>query len=127
MAPEHETKSKTTPVRVPVGEAQLYGDLGLPPAAHAVVLFAHGSGSSRYSSRNQYVARALERRDLATLLIDLLTPEEEAIDDRRAQYRFDIPMLAGRLVAIVDWLRSRPETALFPIGLFGASTGVERR
>ena len=113
----------TTPVRVPVGDQSLNGDLGIPARPRGIVLFAHGSGSSRHSSRNQYVARALERRDLATLLIDLLTPEEESIDDRTAQYRFDIPMLADRLVTIVDWLRRRKETASLPIGLFGASTG----
>jgi putative phosphoribosyl transferase len=113
----------TTPVRVPVGDQSLNGDLGIPARARGIVLFAHGSGSSRHSSRNQFVARALERRDLATLLIDLLTPEEESIDDRTAQYRFDIPMLADRLVTIVDWLRGRKETASLPIGLFGASTG----
>ena len=95
----------------------------MPPRPHGIVLFAHGSGRSRHSSRNQHVARVLERRDLATLLIDLLTPKEESIDDRTAQYRFDIPMLARRLVTIVDWLRDRKETATLPIGLFGASTG----
>ena len=113
----------TTPVRVPIGDQSLNGDLGIPAKSHGMVLFAHGSGSSRHSSRNQFVARALERRDLATLLIDLLTPEEESIDDHTAQYRFDIPMLADRLVTIVDWLRGRKETAALPIGLFGASTG----
>ena len=87
------------------------------------MLFAHGSGSSRHSRRNQYVARLLEHRHLATLLIDLLTPQEEVVDDRTAEYRFDIPMLAGRLVTIVDWLRRRTDTASLPIGLFGASTG----
>jgi pimeloyl-ACP methyl ester carboxylesterase len=95
----------------------------MPADPHGIVLFAHGSGSSRRSPRNQYVARTLEGRHLATLLIDLLTPEEEAIDDRTAEYRFDIPMLAGRLVTIVDWLRLRTETSSLPIGLFGASTG----
>lgn len=113
----------TTPVRVPIGDQSINGDLGIPPKSHGIVLFAHGSGSSRHSPRNQHVARALERQDLATLLIDLLTPQEEVIDDRTAQYRFDIPMLAGRLVMIVDWLRRRTETASLPIGLFGASTG----
>ncbi|MPZ21893.1 MAG: hypothetical protein GEV06_29090, partial [Luteitalea sp.] len=73
-------------MQVPLAEARLQGDLGLPPEAHGIVLFAHGSGSSRHSPRNQYVARTLERRHLATLLIDLLTPEEEAIDDDSAQY-----------------------------------------
>ena len=123
MTPGHETKEKRTPVEVPIGEARLHGNLGLPAEARGIVLFAHGSGSSRYSPRNQYVARALEQRHLATLLIDLLTPEEEVIDDRTAQLRFDIPMLAGRLVTIVEWLRRRTETAALPIGLFGASTG----
>ena len=110
-------------VRVPIGAITLEGNLGLPDGPRGVVLFAHGSGSSRHSSRNQHVARALERGELATLLIDLLTPEEENIDDRTAQYRFDIPMLAQRLVTIVDWLGRRKETAPLPIGLFGASTG----
>jgi dienelactone hydrolase len=108
---------------VPLGTARLRGDLGLPRAAHGVVVFAHGSGSSRHSPRNQFVARVLERRSLATLLIDLLTPEEERVDDRTGQYRFDIPMLADRLVSIVDWLRGQPDTARLPIGFFGASTG----
>ena len=111
------------PVEIPIGSQSLSGDLCTPAAAHGVVLFAHGSGSSRFSTRNQFVARALERRGLATLLIDLLTPDEEVIDDRTAEYRFAIPMLADRLVTIVDWLRTRKETAKLPIGLFGASTG----
>jgi len=114
---------RTMPVRVPIGREVLYGDLALPPAAQGIVLFAHGSGSSRHSPRNQFVARALQQRDLGTLLIDLLTPQEEAIDDRTAHLRFDIPMLAARLVAIVDWLRATTDTAALGIGLFGASTG----
>ena len=112
-----------TAIRVPIGDQWLQGDLGIPGEPHGIVLFAHGSGSSRKSPRNQYVARVLERRGLATLLIDLLTPEEEIIDDRTAQYRFDIEMLADRLVTIVDWLRRRNDTSSLPIGLFGASTG----
>lgn len=123
MAREHETKARKIAVEVPVGDQALPGDLGIPADPHGIVLFAHGSGSSRHSPRNQYVARELERRNLATLLIDLLTPEEEIIDDRTAEYRFDIPMLADRLVIIVDWLGRRKETASLPIGLFGASTG----
>jgi len=113
----------TTRVRVPIGNQALDGELVIPPRAQGLVVFAHGSGSSRHSPRNQYVARALEQDSLATLLIDLLTSAEEAVDDRTAEYRFDIPMLAGRLAAIVDWLRSGPETASLRIGLFGASTG----
>ena len=120
-----ETPSGATkiPVAVPIDGQSLPGDLGMPADPRGIVLFAHGSGSSRYSPRNQFVARTLERRKLATLLIDLLTPEEEVVDDRTAEYRFDIPMLAGRLVTIVDWLRRRKETSSLPIGLFGASTG----
>ena len=118
-----QIETTKTPVAVPIDGQSLPGDLGMPSDPHGIVLFAHGSGSSRHSPRNQYVARTLEHRHLATLLIDLLTPEEEAIDDRTAEYRFDIPMLAGRLVTIVDWLRRRKDTASLPIGLFGASTG----
>jgi dienelactone hydrolase len=110
-------------VRVPIDGEWLDGDLGMPSHPHGIVLFAHGSGSSRHSPRNQFVARVLEQRGFATLLIDLLTPAEEAIDVRTAELRFDIEMLAGRLVAIVDWLQRQNETALLPIGLFGASTG----
>lgn len=110
-------------VHVPVGAARLPGDLSIPESARGVVLFAHGSGSSRFSSRNQFVARVLEQHRLATLLIDLLTPEEEAVDRRTAQLRFDIPMLADRLVAIIDWLKKDARVSPLPIGLFGASTG----
>ena len=110
-------------VQVPIDDRWLHGDLGMVPQPRGVVLFAHGSGSSRHSSRNQHVARALERRGLATLLIDLLTPEEEAVDDLTSEYRFDLPLLARRLVTIVDWLRQREATGSLAIGLFGASTG----
>jgi len=120
----NELSVLTTPVLIPINGYSLQGDLGVPPDAQGLVLFAHGSGSSRHSSRNQHVARLLERRRLATLLIDLLTPREEAIDERTAEYRFDIPRLATRLVRIVDWLRARTDTAMLPIGLFGASTGA---
>jgi putative phosphoribosyl transferase len=112
-----------TPVQIAIGLARLQGDLAIPDKAQGVVLFAHGSGSSRHSPRNRFVAGILERRGLATLLADLLTPEEEAVDNVTAELRFDLPLLAGRLVAIVDWLRQRDETASLPIGLFGASTG----
>lgn len=113
----------TTPVRVPMGNRSLQGDLGSPLNPHGLISFAHGSGSSRHSSRNQYVAGVLEQQGFATLLIDLLTEEEEAIDRRTAHLRFDIEMLAGRLVTIIDWLGGRSEMATLPIGLFGASTG----
>jgi pimeloyl-ACP methyl ester carboxylesterase len=110
-------------IRVPIGRAALVGDLTIPARAETLVVFAHGSGSSRHSRRNQFVARSLERRDLGTLLIDLLTVEEEARDQSTAQLRFDIPLLAARLVAIMDWLAGQPEAARLTIGLFGASTG----
>jgi len=89
-----------------------------------VVAFAHGSGSSRHSSRNQQVAAALHDAGLATLLMDLLTPEEERIDLRTRELRFDIDLLAARVAASVDWLRTDPRTKDLPIGLFGASTGA---
>jgi putative phosphoribosyl transferase len=110
-------------VYVPVGDVRLAGELTVPEHARALVLFAHGSGSSRFSSRNQFVARVLEQGGLATLLIDLLTPDEERIDQRTAHLRFDIPLLAGRLVAIIDWLNQEPRLRDLPIGMFGASTG----
>jgi dienelactone hydrolase len=110
-------------VDVPIEGGSLRGDVGFPNGAHGLVLFAYGSGSSRFSPRNQFVARALEGHQLATLLIDLLTPAEERIDERTAEYRFDIPLLAARMVAIIDWLRQTPPTTSTPIGLFGASTG----
>jgi dienelactone hydrolase len=113
----------TTAVRVPAGGAFLNGNLCRPVKAQGLVVFAHGSGSSRLSPRNQRVARVLEERGLATLLIDLLTPHEEAIDEQTRHLRFDIPLLAGRLVAIVEWLKHQTDTASLPIGLFGASTG----
>jgi dienelactone hydrolase len=112
-----------TAVAVPLDAQSLYGDLVIPENARGIVVFAHGSGSSRHSPRNQFVASALERRELATLLIDLLTQREEVVDDRTAEHRFDIPMLARRLVTIIDWVRRRDDTASLPIGLFGASTG----
>jgi len=113
----------TRPVVVRAGDVALQGDLGLPAKPLGLILFAHGSGSSRHSARNQYVARVLERHAFATLLIDLLTQDEEAVDRQTAHLRFDIPLLANRLVAIVDWFGRTPELAHLPVGLFGASTG----
>jgi dienelactone hydrolase len=110
-------------VRIPIGDVHLEGDLVVPPGAAGVVLFAHGSGSSRHSPRNRYVAQVLQARGLATLLLDLLTNQEEFIDERTAQFRFDIDFLATRLVAAMEWLGRKSETAELPIGLFGASTG----
>jgi len=102
----------------------LDGNLSLPAGAGGIVLFAHGSGSSRHSPRNRYVARLLNEAKLATLLIDLLTQQEEAIDMRTAQLRFDIELLAERLVAATDWLTQQPETRHLRLGYFGASTGA---
>lgn len=111
-------------VALNLGTVELTGTLGLPPQVRGVVLFAHGSGSSRHSPRNRYVARMLQSAGFATLLIDLLTAEEEAIDDRtRHQLRFDIPRLARRLVGATDWLIQYPATRSLAIGYFGASTG----
>ncbi|GAA2855880.1 hydrolase [Actinoplanes cyaneus] len=108
----------TTTERIDLGEVCLEGDLTLAGHATGVVLFAHGSGSSRHSPRNQAVARELNRRGFATMLTDLLAPGEDT-----REHRFDIGLLADRLVAIVDWLRVQPATAGLPLGLFGASTG----
>jgi dienelactone hydrolase len=103
---------------------ELAGDLGLPPKPAGLVLFAHGSGSSRFSSRNRAVARHLNDVGLATLLLDLLTADEEVIDARTAELRFDIPLLARRLTGTVDWTDRQPALAALPLGLFGASTGA---
>jgi putative phosphoribosyl transferase len=111
-------------VRVTAGAVTLEANLSLPEAARGVVLFAHGSGSSRHSSRNRYVARLLNEAKLATLLIDLLTPDEEAVDLRTAHLRFDIGLLAQRLVGATDWLIHHPDTRHLRIGHFGASTGA---
>jgi putative phosphoribosyl transferase len=111
-------------IRISVSGVELDGDLVLPAQPIGLVLFAHGSGSSRFSPRNRFVASALQSRQLATVLVDLLTRQEEAIDERTAQLRFDISLLASRLVNAIDWLSVKPETAHLPIGLFGASTGA---
>jgi putative phosphoribosyl transferase len=110
-------------VEVRTGDAVLAGTLVVPPQPRGVVLFAHGSGSSRHSARNRFVAEELQRGGLATLLIDLLTGEEEAVDIRTRHLRFDIDLLARRLAGAVEWLGSEPETADLRVGLFGASTG----
>src|ERR687890_140456 len=111
-------------VRVAAGPATLEGNLSLPERARRIVLFAHGSGSSRHSPRNRYVAQVLNEAKLATLLVDLLTPDEEAVVLRTAHLRFDIGLLAGRLVGVTDWLTQYPDTRELRIGYFGASTGA---
>jgi putative phosphoribosyl transferase len=110
-------------VRVAAGGVALEGNLVVPEGARGVVLFAHGSGSSRHSSRNRFVARELQRAGLATLLIDLLTSEEEAVDIHTRHLRFDIGMLAERLVGATEWLSQNPDTGDLTVGYFGASTG----
>ena len=112
------------PVRVPAGPVELEGNLDVPEGARGVVLFAHGSGSGRHSPRNRQVARALREAGLATLLIDLLTPDEEEVDLRTGHLRFDIGLLAQRLVGATDWLAQNPDTKRLRIGYFGASTGA---
>jgi len=111
-------------IQVPAGSVTLEGNLTLPEQSRGIVLFAHGSGSSRHSPRNRYVARLLNEAKLATLLIDLLTLHEEVIDARTAQLRFDIDLLAERLVDATDWLTQFPDTKDLRIGYFGASTGA---
>lgn len=111
-------------VAIPADGVVLRGDLDLPPGATGLVMFAHGSGSSRLSPRNRYVAATLREAALGTLLLDLLTGEEEAIDRRTAELRFDIPLLAERLSAATDWANHNPATRGLPIGYFGASTGA---
>src|SRR5215212_11409616 len=111
-------------VTVRMSDVTLGGDLGLPLGARGIVLFAHGSGSGRGSPRNQYVARTLQMGGLATLLFDLLTPEEEEIDLRSGHLRFNIGLLANRVVGATDWLAGNPDTRQLKPGYFGASTGA---
>jgi pimeloyl-ACP methyl ester carboxylesterase len=111
-------------VRLDAAGVALDGDLCVPERALALVLFAHGSGSSRFSPRNRYVARLLNKRRLATLLVDLLTPDEEEYDALSAHLRFDINLLADRLVSATDWAAREPDTRQLPLGYFGASTGA---
>jgi putative phosphoribosyl transferase len=118
------TALKTTAIRIPAGGVLLNADMALPARAEAIIAFAHGSGSGRHSIRNRYVAETLNGYGFATLLADLLTEEEEIIDLRTRQLRFDIPMLADRLVDIAAWLQSAPQMKHLKIGWFGASTGA---
>ena len=112
------------PVTVAVDSVRLEGGLSVPTAAKGAVLFAHGSGSSRHSPRNRYVADVLNEGGLATLLIDLLTEDEQQVDLQTAHLRFDIPFLSRRLEMITDWLANHPEMRDLSIGHFGASTGA---
>lgn len=112
-------------VRIPVARGDaLDGNLALPDGAGGTVLFAHGSGSSRHSPRNRFVARELQGRGLATLLLDLLTAGEEQVDVHTREFRFDVGLLAERLINVTDWVREQRGTERLPIGYFGASTGA---
>ena len=111
-------------VTVQAGKVALQGDLVIPDNAAAIVVFAHGSGSSRFSPRNRAVARTLNEGGLATLLMDLLSMEEHRIDEQTGHLRFDIPLLAERVVGAVDWVNEQDRTRQLRIGLFGASTGA---
>jgi putative phosphoribosyl transferase len=112
------------PVRVTAGVVTLDGDLRVPERALGLVIFAHGSGSSRFSRRNRGVAGVLESEGFATLLLDLLTPDEEVVDERTREYRFDIDLLGRRVVGATDWVQSRTDLHHLPIAFFGASTGA---
>lgn len=111
-------------VEIPAGPALLHADLRVPPRPQGVVIFAHGSGSSRFSARNLQVAESLNIRGYATVLLDLLTSEEESVDIYTGQYRFDIPRLAGRVRAAAEWSQTVPDLSELPLGYFGASTGA---
>ena len=111
-------------VEIAVDSVTLNADLRVPVTARGLVIFAHGSGSSRFSTRNRRVARFLDACGFATLLLDLLTPEEERVDVNTAEFRFDIPRLGPRVSAAADWVARHPDVATLPIGCFGASTGA---
>ena len=123
MAPITSQARAARPIRIAIGAKTLVGDLAIPDRAIGFVVFAHGSGSSRLSPRNRYVADVLDQHALATLLIDLLTEQEEDVDDRTGALRFDIDLLADRLIAIAAWRGRMPDLQALPMGLFGASTG----
>lgn len=109
---------------IPVGTLHIEADLYVPDAARGLVIFAHGSGSSRFSPRNRKVAASLHAKGLGTLLLDLLTRQEDAIDGRTAQYRFDIERLGARVVLATDWIQRRDDLRGLAVGFFGASTGA---
>ncbi|MCW3983957.1 MAG: dienelactone hydrolase family protein [Candidatus Bathyarchaeota archaeon] len=112
-------------LKIPVGNAQVVeGNLYLPSEVHGLVVFVHGSGSSRFSPRNQFVAKNFNKAALGTLLFDLLTPEEEEEDELTAHYRFNIDLLSERLVGVTEWLRKDASTRNLKLGYFGASTGA---
>ena len=115
---------KSQLIYIPTGRDEIQGELRIPEKSTSIVVFAHGSGSSRHSPRNTYVASVLNEAEMATLLVDLLTPSEEAVDVRTGHLRFDIGLLADRLLTVTDWLRTQSSTAKLHLGYFGASTGA---
>jgi putative phosphoribosyl transferase len=117
------SQSTEREVRIPAGEAWLYGDLVLPEHHVGIVLFAHGSGSGRHSARNRQVAQRLQQAGIGTLLFDLLTAQEEQVDVRTREHRFDIALLTRRMQDATAWVSAQPELQHAPIGYFGASTG----
>lgn len=118
------SRKQTQDVIVNAGDVNLEGNLTIPGSAKALVVFVHGSGSSRFSPRNQYVARTLNQAGLATLLFDLLTEDENQIDQFTRELRFNIEMLSERTIAAIDWIAEQSELRGLPIVLFGASTGA---
>jgi putative phosphoribosyl transferase len=119
-----QSKEEKNLVRIVSGKVTINGNLTVPEGAKGIVLFAHGSGSSRFSPRNRYVAELMNKKGIATLLIDLLTAEEEAEDEYTGQFRFDVGMLAERLVVSTKWIKMNPATEKLTVGYFGASTGA---
>jgi putative phosphoribosyl transferase len=112
-------------IKIPVGNnVEVEGSMFLPRESGCLIIFAHGSGSSRFSPRNQYVAKEFNKAGMATLLFDLLTPGEEEEDELTGQYRFNISLLSQRLVSVTDWLQNDPQTTDLKLGYFGASTGA---
>ncbi|MDG6222513.1 MAG: dienelactone hydrolase family protein [Candidatus Bathyarchaeota archaeon] len=111
-------------VKIPLNELVLEGNLNIPPGAKGLVIFAHGSGSSRFSPRNNFVAQKLQSNGLATLLMDLLTQEEEKVDVKTRQFRFNIKLLSERLVGVLRWVKSNESTKSLKVGYFGSSTGA---
>jgi pimeloyl-ACP methyl ester carboxylesterase len=114
----------TKSVEIALADAVLHGDLTLPDEAAGLVIFAHGSGSSRHSPRNRFVAGVINRAGFGTLLVDLLTEEEERVDEMTRELRFDIDLLGRRVARVVEWAGEREKLAELPVGLFGSSTGA---
>ena len=120
----HEPIIATHAVAIPSGKVVIHGDLTIPVGARGIVVFAHGSGSSRMSRRNRWVAAELNWGRMATLLVDLLTADEAALDQRTGEFRFDIQLLSRRVVDAIDWVGREPALRTLPLGVFGASTGA---